>query len=176
MAFLGNLGSVVGALGSLLPGYMQGERQAVQDNWADLNYYNKAQAGQLQNMYDERVMNDRINMAHDNALMQSNVRANSDLDLFNNYLYEPYTIRRAQWDTAYADQLNNARIGLTLAGADMALNSPLSLLGAMGLRGTGLGSLSLGGIGLGHLGLGGTGLGSLSLGGVHGAGLYPSRM
>ena len=45
MAFLGSLGSVVGALGSLLPGYMQGERQAVQDNWADLNYYNKAQAG-----------------------------------------------------------------------------------------------------------------------------------
>ena len=128
MAFLGNLGSVVGALGSLLPGYMQGERQAVQDN---------CQAGQLQNMYDERVMNDRINMAHDNALMQSNVRANSDLNLFNNYLYEPYTIRRAQWDTAYADQLNNARIGLTLTGANMAMSNPMTLLGSMGLGGMG---------------------------------------
>lgn len=158
MAFLGNLGSVVGALGSLLPGYMQGERQAVQDNWADLNYYNKAQAGQLQNMYDERVMNDRINMAHDNALMQSNVRANSDLNLFNNYLYEPYTIRRAQWDTAYADQLNNARIGLTLAGANMAMSNPMTLLGSMGLGGMGGNNMPIG------------------AGGMPGANLYPSRM
>lgn len=158
MAFLGSLGSVVGALGSLLPGYMQGERQAVQDNWADLNYYNKAQAGQLQNMYDERVMNDRINMAHDNALMQSNVRANSDLNLFNNYLYEPYTIRRAQWDTAYADQLNNARIGLTLAGANMAMSNPMSLLASMGLGGMGGNNMPIG------------------AGGMYGVNLYPSRM
>ena len=68
MSFLGGLFQ---SFGRLLPGYMQGERQAVQDNWMDLNQYNKVQAGQLQNMFDENVMPDRMNMVKDNAMIMS---------------------------------------------------------------------------------------------------------
>ena len=65
MSFLGGLFQ---SFGRLLPGYMQGERQAVQDNWTDLNQYNKAQAGQLQNMFDENAMRDRLQILKDNAI------------------------------------------------------------------------------------------------------------
>lgn len=52
-----NLLGTISQFGRLLPGYIQGERMAVQDNWNDLNQYNQVQRGQIQNAYDEAVFN-----------------------------------------------------------------------------------------------------------------------
>lgn len=51
MAF--NFGSLFTAIGRALPGYIEGRQKAVEDNWNDLNQYNKVQAGQLQNAWTE---------------------------------------------------------------------------------------------------------------------------
>ena len=40
----------------MLPGYMNGYRMAIQDNWNDLNQYNQVQSGQLQNLWTEAAM------------------------------------------------------------------------------------------------------------------------
>ena len=58
MAF--NLGSLFVALGRALPGYVEGQRQAIQDNWQDLTNYNSVQAGQLSNIFDEQTLPTRI--------------------------------------------------------------------------------------------------------------------
>lgn len=59
MSFFG----VLGQLGRMLPGYVEGRRQAIQDNWQDMSNYNQMYHGQLQNAYDtatwEPQMEDR---------------------------------------------------------------------------------------------------------------------
>lgn len=77
MAF--NFFGALGALGRLLPGYVQGERQAVQDNWQDLSNYNQVQAGQIQNAFDEALFNPRVSQGYDAA-------NNSRLGVYNNEL------------------------------------------------------------------------------------------
>ena len=60
-----------GAIGRMLPGYVQGERQAIADNWNDLEKYNKVQAGQLENAFTEDTYNPRFNiMLHNTARSQ----------------------------------------------------------------------------------------------------------
>lgn len=66
-----NLLGIISQFGRLLPGYIQGERMAVQDNWNDLNQYNQVQSGQIQNAYDEAVFNPRVNMLYDQAELSS---------------------------------------------------------------------------------------------------------
>lgn len=75
MSFLGGFAS---ALGRVLPGYVNGYRMAISDNWGDLNNYNKVQAGQLENMFNEQTMPYRMSIAQDAAL-------NSQLGYENNY-------------------------------------------------------------------------------------------
>ncbi len=55
----------LGSLGKALPGYVQGQQQAVKDNWQDLSNYNSVQAGQLQNALDESLFNPRLQMFDD---------------------------------------------------------------------------------------------------------------
>lgn len=55
----------LGSLGRALPGYVQGQQQAVKDNWQDLSNYNSVQAGQLQNALDESLFNPRLQMFDD---------------------------------------------------------------------------------------------------------------
>lgn len=62
-----NIFGALGRVASLLPNYLEGQRAAVQDNWRDLEKYNAVQAGQLQNLFDERVMPWRINRYGDLA-------------------------------------------------------------------------------------------------------------
>lgn len=59
---LESLFGAIGSLGRVLPNYVQGERQAIQDNWQDLQNYNQVQAGQIQNAFDEQVFGDRVDM------------------------------------------------------------------------------------------------------------------
>lgn len=67
----------LGALSSLLPGYIQGRRQAIQDNWQDLQNYNNVQAGQLSNAFTEATWQPRLDMFADSAI-------NSGLNVWNN--------------------------------------------------------------------------------------------
>lgn len=59
--------SFLGALANLMPGYIQGRRQAVQDNWQDLKNYNDIQAGQQANAFTEATWQPRLDMFFDNA-------------------------------------------------------------------------------------------------------------
>lgn len=59
---LGNIFGAIGALGRILPGYVQGERQAVQDNWQDLQNYNQVQQGQIQNAFSEATFEPAVQM------------------------------------------------------------------------------------------------------------------
>lgn len=61
--------SFLGSLANLLPGYIEGQRQAVKDNWYDLNQYNQVQAGQIQNAFDEATFSDKVRMVNQGAEM-----------------------------------------------------------------------------------------------------------
>lgn len=58
MAF--DFGSLFAAVGRALPGYVEGHRAAVRDNWNDLNQYNRVQAGQFDNAWTEETWDDRL--------------------------------------------------------------------------------------------------------------------
>lgn len=83
MAF--NFGSLATAIGRALPGYVDGERRAIQDNWQDLDNFNKVQAGQLQNAWTEATWEPRFfntwagAAANDMALMQSGMTLANDI-------------------------------------------------------------------------------------------------
>jgi hypothetical protein len=120
MSFLGGLGSVFGALGSLLPGYVQGERQAVQDNWSDLNNYNKVQAGQGQNAFDFASFGHKLDMVKDAADLQNYNTQNAGMTLQRNRAWLPYMVEQGQWFSKNGNWL-------------FPLQTQMSLLGAMGI-------------------------------------------
>lgn len=110
MSFFG----VLGSLSRMLPGFVQGERMAVQDNWNDLNQYNKVQAGQIQNAYDEAVFNPRLTREYDLAAA-SNI---GTADLSQNYLLNSLNrarqfrqgYRSSYYDDAIGDYANAGRL------------------------------------------------------------------
>ncbi|MBD5584553.1 MAG: hypothetical protein HDQ88_05680 [Clostridia bacterium] len=67
-----NFGSIFGGFARVLPGYVQGQRQAVQDNWTDLMNYNKTQMGQLENAFTEATFGPRLDMFH-NAVRNDDI-------------------------------------------------------------------------------------------------------
>ena len=122
MSFLGGLFQ---SFGRLLPGYMQGERQAVQDNWNDLNQYNKVQAGQLQNMFDENVMPDRMNMVKDNAMINNYQRHAAGIDLGYKYAQMPLAYWQLGQQTAWAPVMGQLR-------HQMLMQNPALMMGGLG--------------------------------------------
>lgn len=56
-----NFFGILGQLGRLLPGYAEGRRQAIQDNWQDLSNYNSVYKGQLQNAFGASTLEPQIN-------------------------------------------------------------------------------------------------------------------
>lgn len=54
--------SFLGSLASLLPGYIQGQRMANQDNWQDLMNYNTVKEGQLGNLFNMATWQPRLDM------------------------------------------------------------------------------------------------------------------
>ena len=170
MSFLGALGMV----GRLLPGYMQGERQAIQDNWNDLNQYNKVQAGQLQNMFDENVMPDRMNMVKDNAMINNFQRHAAGLDLGYKYMQWPLAAWQIGQQTAWAPVMGDLRHQMAMQQAAMAMNPRVQAQAQAGQQGGLLQQAALGGLGGGwQYGLGG-GYG-YGLGSRGGYGMMPSR-
>ena len=68
-----NFGSIFSAVGRALPGYVEGERMAMQDNWRDLDEYNRVQAGQLENAWNVATWTPRL----------TNVRLNTENNAIN---------------------------------------------------------------------------------------------
>ncbi len=162
--------SFLGALGSMLPGYIKGRQQAISDNWNDLFSYNKAQAGQLQNMFDENAMQDRLQMMKDNAIINNFQRHAAGLDLGYKYMQWPLATWQLGQQTAWAPVMGQLR-------HQMLMQHPAIAGGGAGQQGGALQQAMLGGLGGGwQYGLGGGyGYGGYGLGSRGGYGMMPSR-
>lgn len=57
----------LGAIGSMLPGYIEGRERAINANWNDLNQYSGVQAKQLENLFTEATFNPRVLMQREAA-------------------------------------------------------------------------------------------------------------
>ena len=173
MSFLGGLFQ---SFGRLLPGYMQGERQAAQDNWNDLNQYNKAQAGQLQNMFDENAMRDRLQLLKDNVITNNFQRHAAGLDLGIKAAQTPLMLGQIGYQTANFPLLQQMRWNMLQQQVGMAMNPRAQAQAQAGQQGGLLQQAALGGLGGGwQYGLGGGyGYGGYGLGGM-GYGRMPSR-
>lgn len=97
--------SFLGGLANLLPGYIQGQRMANQDNWQDLMNYNQVQQGQLGNAFTEATFQPRLDTFRDYAV-KSNLDMNGALmDFRTKWLYQPYQEMQAQAYSTYAPWL-----------------------------------------------------------------------
>lgn len=127
--------SFLGGLASLLPGYIQGQRMANQDNWQDLMNYNQVQSGQLANAFTEGTWQDRLNMFH-------NERANSDYNRLGNlqdYILKtwsfPGNVASVLNQTMWAPQISAMQ---QMANAQMwqqAMSNPWGAMAAQGDNG-----------------------------------------
>lgn len=93
--------NIFGAFGRLLPGYMEGERTAIKDNWYDLNQYNQVQSGQLQNAWNEATFNPSLSMVYDQMLASEMGLINSGMDLLVNQTAFPGRLGQAGAFSAY---------------------------------------------------------------------------
>lgn len=172
MNFLGALGAV----GRLLPGYIKGEQQANADNWNDLLNYNKVQAGQLQNMFDENAMRHRLNMVEDAARIQNAQRWAADLDLGVKAAGYPVEIGRIGWQAGNFFPMQQLKHQMMMQQVGMAMNPKLAAQAKAGQQGNVLQQAMFGGLGGWQYGLGGGyGYGGYGLGGGMGYGRMPSR-
>lgn len=97
--------SFLGGLASLLPGYVQGQRQAIQDNWQDLMNYNQVQSGQLSNAFTEATWQPRLSMFRNSWIKD-------DLDTYGHLvnarqmeIMRPEKELEAMWYNYYAPQI-----------------------------------------------------------------------
>lgn len=126
----------LGALGGVLPGYQQGQQQAVSDNWSDLLKYNQAQAGQLQNAFDEFVMPFRRNIFQDQAVLSDINKRQAGMALSQAAMLHPgimeRNIRRAQMMPTIEEQKTAAILrlleGMDNTGGALPGIAPLNIL------------------------------------------------
>ena len=69
-----NFFGALGQLARVLPGYVEGQRAAYDDNWKDLSNFNNVQQGQIGNAFLESVFPLEYQQVYDDT-MQSNLRA-----------------------------------------------------------------------------------------------------
>ena len=104
-----NLFGILGNIGRVLPGYMQGYRMAIQDNWNDLNQYNQVQKGQLNNLYDEATFEPAVDMYNSNADMARLNLYNLGMQTQTNLAALPATLQQAATNGIYAAQVADLR-------------------------------------------------------------------
>lgn len=109
--------SLFGAIGRLLPGYIQGERMAVQDNWNDLNQYNQVQQGQLANAFTEATFHPAVNIFNDRAMLSRLGALSAGMDYRRRAENYPMELQTAAAQAAWNPYLAN------LYGAVQANNS-----------------------------------------------------
>lgn len=120
--FLGAIGQV----GRMLPGYVDGYRNAIADNWKDLNQYSDVQAKQLQNLYTEATFNPLVTMQYNEAarasyLAQQDARANA-----LGITLQPGRLRAAEIEGGFLP-------GLALRRNTMLMQYPQLAFGGMGM-------------------------------------------
>lgn len=134
----------LGALSSLLPGYIQGRRQAIQDNWQDLQNYNNIQQGQLNNAFTEATWQPRLDMFADNAKRNNAVTLRT-VDDYNLYHYgmlpglmDQYSMwsNNAGLNQYYQNMLQNRANQMMLGMPPGALLGMMSGRGQQGLNPT----------------------------------------
>lgn len=134
-----NFGSLLGAVSRVLPGYMEGERQAVRDNWQDLTNYNQVQQGQLGNLFLEGTMPQRFQMFND-ATASGGLRRMSDmLSLLNQWYAAPGQMAHGAAYSMYGPQLAWYDVQNALRAQQMMANNPGAFMpgsGANGARAT----------------------------------------
>ena len=97
--------SFLGGLASLLPGYIQGQRMANQDNWQDLMNYNQVQQGQLSNLFTEATWQPRMDMFR-NSWIDSHAQTYGNLENMRlSEIMRPYREQEALWYNYYSPQL-----------------------------------------------------------------------
>ena len=166
--------SFLGALGSMLPGYIKGRQQAISDNWNDLFSYNKAQAGQLQNMFDENAMRDRLQMMRDNAMINNYQRWAAGFDLGVKAAQYPLMLGQLGMQAGHFFPIQQMKWNMLQQQAGMAMNPRLAA--QAGQKGDALQQAMAGGLGGWQYGLGGGyGYGGYGLGSRGGYGMMPSR-
>ena len=82
MSFFG----AISQLGRLLPGYIEGERAAIKDNWNDLEQFNKNLNAEMSNALNALTFEDQARSVRDQAAMIGDQSSQSYMNLFNNYL------------------------------------------------------------------------------------------
>lgn len=121
-----DFGNLFAAIGRALPGFVEGERMAVQDNWNDLNQYNKVQAGQLENAFTEQTFNPRMQIVYDAARNSGLGVLNNRMTTAQNWMLHPALMARNYYASLYAPQ--NAQLEQQLL-ANMYRQMPSMLAG-----------------------------------------------
>lgn len=93
--------SFLGSLASLLPGYVQGQRMAVNDNWSDLMKYNQAQQGQQANAFTEATWQPRLDMFYNSAYDSKMNTAGNFMDLMTKWWALPGMMGSSMVDSTY---------------------------------------------------------------------------
>lgn len=127
-----NFGSLLGAVSRVLPGYMEGERQAVRDNWQDLTNYNQVQQGQLGNLFLEGTMPQRFQLFNDQAF-RSSLQSTSDLiNLGIQFYGAPARMYEASMQSRNAPVFSQANAEAQYRALMMALNNPMGFVSQRG--------------------------------------------
>lgn len=128
--------SFLGGLANLLPGYVQGQRQAVQDNWQDLMNYNLAQQGQLANAFTEATWQPRMDMFQD-AWLNSLLNTYGHIaDARQKEILRPYNELAAGAETFYAPVTAGIGAQSRLKYWDMLNRDPNLFRGMQGAAGS----------------------------------------
>lgn len=136
-----DFGNLFAAIGRALPGFVEGERMAVQDNWNDLNEYNKVQAGQLENAFTEQTFNPRMQIVYDAARNSGLGVLNNRMTTAQNWMLHPALMARNYYASLYAPQ--NAQLEQQML-AGMYRQMPGMLAGAgAGAAGGGLNPMDI---------------------------------
>lgn len=97
--------SFLGSLASLLPGYIQGQRMANQDNWSDLMNYNKAQQGQFSNMFTEATFQPQMDMVWMDRFNKALGTAQNTWQTGLNYMAQPQLMNQVLAGNYYSPAL-----------------------------------------------------------------------
>lgn len=115
----------LGALSSLLPGYIQGRRQAIQDNWQDLQNYNNVQAGQLSNAFTEGTWQQRMDMMNDAAYNSGMNTINNGMNTAIRAAYFPGQYYQGNIWSMFAPQQTYQSNLMQLMANQMAMNNSM---------------------------------------------------
>lgn len=128
---------IFGSIGRILPGYVEGQRNAITDNWKDLQNYNAVQQGQLANAFTEATFGNNVDMHYDARNLS---RLNYLQSEANHALWEqmfPNRARAAISESEAWPELQLMQNELMLRLLEQGMFDPRTLVGAVsgGLRG-----------------------------------------